>query len=184
MKSRWRSEWSPPEYMKLFEIQTNALRESLTAAQNRLLDYQQKKGIIASDQRLDYESARLNELSAQLSVAQGQTAEARSRESLRGAADTHPDIVLNPLVQNLKIEIARQEAKLSDLSRNLGKNHPQYQRTEAEIAALNAQLKSEIENISKSFSTSGSVRTAKQAELRTAIAEQRRRVPRTAESAR
>jgi chain length determinant protein EpsF len=164
------------EFAKLFESQADALRETLTAAQNRLLEYQQKKGIVVNDQRLDFETARLNELSAQLTVAQGQTAEARSRQNVRGAADTHPEIVQNPLIQGLKIEIARQEAKLSELSRNVGKNHPQYQQVEAEIAALNARLEMEVMKISKSFSTSGSVSTAKQAELRAAVAEQRRKL--------
>lgn len=164
------------EYAKLFGEQATALRDNLTAAQVRLLAYQQEKGIVVNDQRLDYETARLNELSTQLTVAQGQSAEARSRQLLRGAADTHPEIVQNPLIQGLKIEIARQEAKLSELSLNVGRNHPQLQRAAAEIASLNEKLELETQKIRRSFSTSGSVSTAKEAELRATIAAQRRRL--------
>ncbi|MDP2706628.1 MAG: chain length determinant protein EpsF, partial [Burkholderiales bacterium] len=51
------------QYARWFEEQGKTLRDNLEKAQNRLSEYQQQKGIVASDERLDNETAKLNELS-------------------------------------------------------------------------------------------------------------------------
>jgi succinoglycan biosynthesis transport protein ExoP len=69
-----------------FDDQTKLLRDNLEAAQSRLSKYQQEHGIVSVDNRLDVESNRLNDLSAQLVMAQGQMAEANSRRSMGWAS--------------------------------------------------------------------------------------------------
>lgn len=110
------------QYARWFEEQGNALRDNLERAQNRLSEYQQKKGIVVNDERLDNETATLNELSTQLTIVQGQIADAGSKQRSGSAGDTLPEVVQNPLIRNLKAEIARLEGK--ELSGNLGRNHP------------------------------------------------------------
>ena len=48
------------------------LRDNLEVTQAKLSKYQQEHGIVSVDNRLDVESMRLNDLSAQLVVAQSQ----------------------------------------------------------------------------------------------------------------
>src|SRR2546425_11103392 len=60
------------QYARWFGEQDKGLRENVQKAQARLSEYQQNYGIVASDERLDSETAKLNDLSAQLTVAQGQ----------------------------------------------------------------------------------------------------------------
>ncbi len=89
-----------------FNEQTKLLRDSLEAAQSRLSKYQQEHGIVSVDNRLDVESNRLNDLSAQLVAAQGLSMEASSRQRMAegNAGSESPDVASNPLVQNLKTE--------------------------------------------------------------------------------
>jgi chain length determinant protein EpsF len=64
--------------------QTKVLRDQLEAAQSRLSKYQQDNGIVSVDNRLDVESNRLNDLSAQLVAAQAAQMEANSRQNVAG----------------------------------------------------------------------------------------------------
>src|SRR5437879_11984578 len=157
------------QYARWFGEQDQGLRENVLKAQARLSEYQQNYGILASDERLDSETAKLNDLSAQLTVVQGQTAEARSKQRSGSAANTLPEVVQNPLIHTLKADIARQEAKLQEVAGNLGKNHPQYQRMESELASLKQRLEAETRLITSGFTTASAVSTDKAAELMTDI---------------
>ena len=65
-----------------FSDQIKLLRDNVEVAQSRLSKYQQEHGIVSIDNRLDVESNRLNDLSAQLVGAQGQAMEATSRQRM------------------------------------------------------------------------------------------------------
>lgn len=63
-----------------FDSQLGALRARLDDKQKALSTYQQDKGIVAIDERLDTETKRYEELSSSLSVAQATTRDVRSRQ--------------------------------------------------------------------------------------------------------
>jgi chain length determinant protein EpsF len=159
-----------------FEAQTRLAREKLEAAQQALSSYQQKAGIVGTDERLDYETAKLNELSTQLTVVQGATSDSRSKSQSVAGADTLAEVIQNPLIQSLRTDVARLEAKLQESNVNLGQNHPQTLRTESELASLRARLASETARVSRSFGTSYSVGKYKENELLEAIQTQKNRV--------
>lgn len=156
------------QYATWFAKQARQLRDDLERAKNKLSEYQQAKGIIATDERLNYENQRLIELQSQMVVAETQRADAKSKEK-SGGGDTIQDVMQNPVVLQLKADISRLEAKLKEMSGNLGKNHPQYLRSEAELASLRQQLQAEIAKINSSVFTAGRVGKEKQAELQAAI---------------
>jgi succinoglycan biosynthesis transport protein ExoP len=123
-----------------FNDQTKQLRDNLEAAQSRLSKYQQEHGIVSLDNRLDVESNRLNDLSAQLVMAQGQM-EANSRRSMAG--NDSPDVANSPLIQSMKPTWHGRRQVRRHLQR-LSPNHPQYQAPRpswTSCAALNAQFK-------------------------------------------
>lgn len=163
------------QYAVWFDGQVKAQRERLEAAQKALSDYQQQTGIISTDERLDYEIQKYNELSAQLTQAESQGADSASKQKL-GGSDTLPEVMQNPLINQLKADVARLESKLKELSGNLGENHPQYQRTLAEVNELKARLRSETAKITSAIGTAGRVSQAKEAELQAALEVQRRKV--------
>lgn len=164
------------QYARWFEEQGKTLRDHLEKAQNRLSEYQQQKGIVASDERLDNETAKLNELSTQLTIVQAQTSDAQSKQKSGSASDTLPEVVQNPLIMNLKLDISRLEGKLQDAAGNLGKNHPQYQRMESELAELKKKLEVETLHITSGFSTSRAVGKGKESDLRAAIEAQKKKL--------
>jgi chain length determinant protein EpsF len=160
-----------------FSEQTKLLRDSLEAAQSRLSKYQQEHGIVSVDNRLDVESNRLNELSAQLVLAQSAAMEAASRQSVaNGRAGESPDVVSNPLVQNLRASLSVSEARLAEIGGRLGRNHPQYQSAMAEVEKIRSTLNSHVRNTSNSVGNNADIHRAREAALRTAVAEQKAKV--------
>lgn len=160
-----------------FNEQLRELRDKLEQAQTRLSTYQQDNGLVSVDQRLDVETARLNELSSQLVLVQSQAADAASRQNTaRGVAGESPDVVANPLVQNLKASLAQAEARLSDLAQRLGANHPQYQGAKADVEKQRAELAAQM-NITYG-SLGGVARNVRQrqAQLEAAVAAQKARI--------
>lgn len=98
-----------------FNEQTKLLRDSLEAAQSRLSKYQQEHGIVSVDNRLDVESNRLNDLSAQLVAAQACRWRRRRASAWPKAVNSEsPDVASNPLVQNLKLSLATSESRLAE----------------------------------------------------------------------
>lgn len=163
------------QYSAWFEERQKGLRASLEKAQSRLSAYQQEKGIVVTDDRIDNETARLNDLTMQLSAAQAQRADASSRQK-SGTSELSLEVLQNPLIQSLKAEIARAESQLSQIGSNLGKNHPQVLQLEAQLDEQRQQLRQEIGRISGGNAVASKFGIVKQDELKKAIEEQKKRV--------
>ena len=162
------------QYSRWFGDQGKSMRENLENAQSRLSEFQQQKGIVAKDERVDVETAKLNDLSAQLTVVQAQTSDFESKQ--KSGEATLPDVMGNPLVAALTSDIARLETKLQEGAGILGKNHPSYQRMETELAGLKKQLEIETQRVTKSFASSTAVGRNRESELRAAIAAQKKKL--------
>lgn len=162
-----------------FEKQLKGLRTNLEQAQKTLSRYQQEKGIVAVDERLDVENARLAELSSLVVGAQSQKVESVSRQrqmAEAGNRDGVADIANNPLIQNLKSDLARSEAKLSELSARLGRNHPQLKEAQAEVDGIRQKLDAEIKVASSGITNTAQMQQKRESELRSALASQKSRV--------
>ncbi|MDM7948598.1 chain length determinant protein EpsF [Hydrogenophaga sp.] len=163
------------EYAGFFEDQTRSARERLDQAQKALSDYQQANGITSADERLDFETTRLNEISGQLTGIQAATTDSRSKRSLSDT-DSVAEVMQSPLINGLKADIARLEARLTESSVNLGRNHPQIQRQESELGSLKQQLETELRKITRSIDTSYTVNREREMQLQAALASQKLRV--------
>ncbi|MGH8729274.1 MAG: Wzz/FepE/Etk N-terminal domain-containing protein [Burkholderiales bacterium] len=104
---------------KWFDDQIESLRQALAKAQTEYSSYQRQSGIIATDEHLDVETARLNDLSNQLVMAQSRN---------------------HPAIQALNSELARAEARLNSLPPQYGSAHPQFQQAQQEVAQARAAL--------------------------------------------
>ncbi len=163
------------QYAEYFENQTRLQRERLEAAQTKLSDFQQKYGIVANDERLDFETQRLTEISTRLTQAQNQSSQLKAKEKV-GRTETLEDVTSNSLINQLRFEVARAEAKLKELSGNYGVNHPQHQRASAELAELRQRLGSETARITSSVATANRVSQGNATELQAAFDGQKQRV--------
>ena len=171
------------QYASFFESRAKQLKDQLETAQAKLSAYQRQKGIIATDERLDVETARMNELSAQIVMMQALSAESGSRQTAaRGAsADQMQDVLLNPLIASLKTSLSQQEAKLQELNSRLGDNHPQVIEAKANINALRSRVQSETAKVTSGVSVTATINRQREAEIRGAYEAQRQRVLRMKE---
>lgn len=161
-----------------FNEQTKLLRDNVEVAQSRLSKYQQEHGIVSVDNRLDVESNRLNDLSAQLVAAQGQSMEASSRQQMaqgQRSAES-PDVSANPLIQNLKIGLGNAESKLAEVGQRLGQNHPQYQSAQAEVQKLRADLREQLQVTSNSVGNNAQIFQQREGAVRAALQAQKDKV--------
>jgi polysaccharide biosynthesis transport protein len=160
-----------------FDERARQMRTELEAAQARMSAYQREKGLTANDERLDVETARLNELSSQLVALQALSAESRSREGqARVGASQMTEVLNNPLVSGLKADLSRQEARLQELNSRLGDAHPQLIELRASINNTQRKVEAEIKRVSSSLGINASVNRSRETELRTALDAQRVRV--------
>ena len=166
-----------------FDDQVAALAQDLEQAQAELSDYQREQGIVATDERLDNEQARLMELSSQLTEVQAQSYDMQSKKEQAarfaasgGNSGLIPDVLSNPMVLHLKQQISEQQAKLNELSGQVGSNHPNYRRTVGELASLKKRLSDEIATVSSSVGASVEAVEQRQRSLTQAVADQKRKL--------
>lgn len=166
------------DYAQRFEEQVKTYREEVERAQSKLSRFAQSTGITSADERFDIENSRLQELSTQLVQVQAAASEARSRRDAitRQGRDSLPEVVANPLIQTLKADIGRAEARLQEMSSRLGANHPQLQAAQAEVAGLRSRLDNEIGKVAGSIVASSSVNAQRESEIRAALEAQREKV--------
>lgn len=162
------------QYRALFDGQSKALREKLEVAQNKLSEYQKSNGLIATDERLDIENARLAELSSQLVAIQAVSSESISRDARMTA--NSPEVLANPVVGALKADVSRQEARLKELSARYGEAHPQVVELRANVKELEAKMNAEISSVGRSLNINKNVNVAREGQVRAALDSQRTKV--------
>jgi chain length determinant protein EpsF len=162
------------QYARWFGEQNRKLRAELEAAQARLSAFQREKGIGIRDENLGAETERLANLAAQLTAVQSAAVDQKSK--LRSGGDALPEVMQNSVIQGLRGDIVRLEAKLRDAGANLGANHPQYRAMQAELGELKARLEDETRHVVRSVSAARSVSGDKEREVKAALEGQRRKL--------
>jgi chain length determinant protein EpsF len=136
-----------------FNDQMKGMRADVAQSQTKLAAYQKAKGITFADERTDMEGARLGELNTQYLIAKNATYDAASKfkqasEALKDATvEEVPEVLASGHISALKVDMGRAEARLAEQGEVLGPNHPQYQRTSAEVAGLRAKVTTEMKRI-------------------------------------
>lgn len=165
------------QYAGFFDTKGKELREALEKAQAKHSAFQKANGIFATDERLDIETARLNELSSQLVMMQALAAESRSRRAQANlSADRMQEVLNNPLIGGLKADISRGEARLQELGARLGDAHPQVVEAKANLASLRARVETEIKRVTGSVGVTSNVNNQREADVRASLEAQRAKV--------
>ena len=166
------------QYSGFFDTQVKELREALETAQSRISTFQKDNGIIASDERLDVENARLNELSSQLVALQAVAAESRSRQAQAGSAqsDRTQEVLGNPVINQIKTELSRAEARLKELNAKFGDKHPQVIEARASIDELTSRIAAETARVSGGTRVTATINNQREVEVRAALEAQRAKV--------
>ena len=162
------------QYSNFFDERAKHARDALEAAQSKLSAFQQQKGLMATDEKFDVENARLTELSTQLVALQAVATESAGRQGQMGGNPNQMSEVLNNgLISSLKGDLARQEAKLDEMSSKFGDQHPQVLEAKASIAQVKQKIDTEVRRVSGSVTANNSVNQQRLGQLRASIEEQR-----------
>lgn len=166
------------QFNSFFQAQTKEARDSLERSQQRLSAFQQDKGIIVTNERLDVEAARLAELSSQFTQSQGISAESSSRQAqARGdQSDRLQEVLNNPLISGLKADLTRNEAKLQELTQRLGDKHPQVLEARANIAELRSKIDLETRRVTSGVAVSNNINKAREGQVGAALNAQRNKM--------
>jgi polysaccharide biosynthesis transport protein len=166
------------QYAGFFDNRAKEARDTLEKAQSRLSAFQKANGIVATDERLDVENARLNELSSQLVMLQALASESASRQAQANSAqgDRLSEVLNNPIVGQLKADINRGEARLQELNTRYGENHPQVQETKANLAELRSRLDAETRKVTSGVGVTNTINRQREAEIRASLEAQRAKV--------
>lgn len=167
-----------------FDKQVGILQDRLEQAQGKLSDFQRQHGLVSDDDRLDVESARLQQLSSQLVQAQTQAYDAFSRQRQmhdaikKGPEATAalPEIISNSLIQSMKADLMRAENTLSDVSENAGHNNPDYQRALTKVKNIQSRINDEVKNVAAGISTSARIAQQRVNDLKQALNEQKQKI--------
>jgi polysaccharide biosynthesis transport protein len=166
-----------------FDQQVNDLRSALEVAQHKLAGYQAEHGVIgADDNKLDVETARLTEISNHFVAAQAAMYDAETRQRqmndalAKGRSDEAVNVLQNPLLQNLKTELARSEARFADVSQRYDHNHPQYMSAQAELESLRNKVAVEVSNANGTVSREAQISRQNATDLQRSMEQQRKRI--------
>jgi len=161
-----------------FGSQAEIARAELEEAQAVLTKFQQEMGITSADEASDVENARLQDIARELTTVQSLRADtaARSGAVRGGNAEMLPEVLQNPLIQNLKQNLTALEQRVAQRGASLGPNHPEMQRMRKEAASLRGRLGQEIRNVAGGVTRLDQINSQREAQLRVAYEKQRQRV--------
>lgn len=164
-------------YSSFFDQRAKEARDTLEKAQTRLSEFQKDKGIVATDERLDVENARLNELSTQVVSLQALASDSGSRQNAaKQGAERMQEVLANPLVSGLKADQARLEARLKELTSRLGDNNPQVIEARANLAELKLKIDGEIARVSSSLGIANNINLQRVGEVKASLEAQRAKI--------
>lgn len=162
------------QYADFFEERARLARDKIEKAQIKLAEAQKDKDIIATDERLDVETQRLNELSQQVLMLKALRVDSSSRNrQSKLRPDQTTEVLGNMVVSTLKNQMSIQEALLNQLSERLGSNHPQVIELTANIQTLRNRIEAETSRVSSSVGANDSVNVSRENAAVAAYEEQR-----------
>jgi chain length determinant protein EpsF len=162
------------QYARFFDDSLAKSKAKVDEARAKLSGYLRDNDLISSDERLDTEINKLNELSQQLVLLGSATADTANRAAQ--SSDRLQDVMNHPNVTSIKSSIVAEEARLGNLMSTLGDNHPQVIQARAGIAELKQKLSQEIRKIGETVVVSNNVSRGREADVRAAYDQQRKRV--------
>ena len=166
------------QFKKFFDVQTKDARDAVERAQAKASAFQREKSIIASDERYDVESMRLNELSSQYTQLQAVSAESASRQGQAqgGQGDRLHEVLGSALIGAMKADLTRNEARLQELNAKYGDSHPQVIEAKANIAEQRSKLDAETKRITSGVGVSNNINKSREGQVRASLEAQRAKV--------
>ncbi|MBN2690504.1 MAG: hypothetical protein JXR43_01420 [Burkholderiaceae bacterium] len=153
--------------------QLKTMQAQLEQAQNKLVAYQKKHGVILTDQGVQA-TLPLQALVTQQALAAAQNYGDLSKAQHLG--EHNANVMNDPVVQALKTSLAQAQAKLSQLAQTEGANNPQYLSAQAEVSSLQQRLNQQIASVQSAVQNAAQVSQQSMSELQSAVRAQQQRL--------
>lgn len=160
-------------YSRWFENQIRDYRQRLETAQARLTAFQQQQGLVGA-QKIDVEMARLSELSAQVTQAQAELAQASARAG--SSVGSSSEAQMGALVQTLDGQIAAKSAEVQQMRQSYGPNHPALVAAVSELSELRARRGQAVGTAVSAVRANAQAAGARVGEIQSLLNAQRQRV--------
>jgi uncharacterized protein involved in exopolysaccharide biosynthesis len=147
------------------------LRTKVAAAEADVERYRSKSGLFVGTNNQTLSSQQLTDYNGQLAAARAQKADAEAkarliRDALRaGAAIEFSDITNSELLRRLSEQRVTLRAQLAEQSSTLLPQHPRIKELRAQIADLEAQIKTEGERVARSLENDAKLADARMGTL-------------------
>jgi succinoglycan biosynthesis transport protein ExoP len=150
-----------------YSAQLDDLKKKVDEAQQKLIDYRQKAGLVEGDGKADIDMARLGSLETQLLAAQEARRAAEAR--MVGDASTRDSVLGANSIQTLKGQLAEQRSQLAQLTTTLGAKHPEVLQLQSQMEATQRSLNSEMATYSGNSETQIGAARSLENQLRAAV---------------
>lgn len=161
----------------LFDQQAMEAKLKLEDAQRKLTNFQREKGLVSTDERLDLEVSKLAELNSQLLAAQAVRSESTSR-AVQGQNNVQslPDVLVNPVVSQLKSDLARLESAQRELENKYGESYPDVVSGRDKISQIKSRIESESKKVIQGVTLSDAINRSRESEIRAQVERQKDKI--------
>jgi len=163
------------EALAFLEKKLIELKERVESSEVALNDYRRDKGIISLSDKENIVVDRLADLNRRLTEAEAEriNLEAKVRAVRGGNYDGLAGMVNDPLVDELKKEIARLEREQVQLAKEFKPGYPPLDKVTAQLENTRNRLRTELRNAIKGVETAYEAARMKEGELRAKMNEQK-----------
>src|SRR5580698_6132176 len=137
--------------------QVETLRKKVVEAEGKVEAYRARSNLLVGNNNTTLSAQQLGDMTAQLSAARAQKADAEAkaqliREMLKSGQPVESSDILNSeLIRRLSEQRVTLRAQLAEQSSTLLDNHPRIKELRAQIADLDTQIRNEAETVARSF---------------------------------
>ena len=151
------------------------LKERAEKSEAVLNNYRRDNGIISLDDKENVVVDRLADLNKRLTEAEAEriTLQAQFQLIRQRAYDSLPDVINNPLIQNLKAQLSRLDGDYANLSAEYNLGYPRLAQLKSQVDETRRRLNEEIRTVVAGIESAFLAAGAKEKELRGKFAEQR-----------
>jgi len=168
---------SAQQYRGFFEQQAEEHRLKLEKARQKLNEFNRSRGILGADDRQDVESARLAEISRDITMLEAQLAEFSGRDAqARQRADQMREVMTDPVIIAMKTDLQRARTALSEAQQTLGANHPKMREMTQAIEDQTTRLARETARVTGGLGVEKNVLAQRLGTLRASMKAQREKV--------
>jgi capsular exopolysaccharide synthesis family protein len=166
--------------VKWLQKQLHGKRGMVEKAENALQLYKEREKIVSLEDRQNIIVQKLEELNTTLTNARTERMGLETLYNLSkkyserpGMIESIPEVMKNPLIQELKREHAGLSVEIANLSDKYGKNHPAMIRATSKAKELKNKIDDEVNKIIKSIETDYRVALSKEENLSNALEDQK-----------